>query len=98
MRAEIADDLGELRIVDPDFHRAWQAPARRDDGVVGILLFRGHLVVGDFGIASEGRGLRCHFFLAFPRCFALTAHLTTIATTRPADRDSAIVRLTRRRS
>src|SRR5258707_15735002 len=57
MRAERAGDLRELRIVHPDLGRAGQAAARRDQGVVALLLFGSHFVVGDFGIAAERRSL-----------------------------------------
>src|ERR1700724_4175097 len=68
MNAEGADDLCELWILDPDLDRARQAPARLDDGVIGILLFGCHLVVLYLGVASEGRGFRCHCLLPFFRC------------------------------
>src|SRR5262249_53796837 len=47
--------LGELRIVHVDLVRAGQPPARLDQRAVGVLLLRSHLIVGDLGIASEGR-------------------------------------------
>src|SRR5215468_8048122 len=62
MNAESADDLCELWIMNPNLNWARQAPARLNDGVIGILLFSGHLVVGYLGVASEGRVFRCHFF------------------------------------
>ncbi len=57
MRAERAGDLRERRIVDPDLGRAGQTAARLDQRVVAGLLLRGHLIVGDFGIAAERRRL-----------------------------------------
>src|SRR5262245_35927047 len=74
MSAESADDPGELWIVGPDLDRARQAPAPRHDGVVCTLLLRTHSVVGDFGIASEGWGLRWHFVSPVSSLFARTAN------------------------
>src|SRR5262249_8758885 len=45
----------ELRIVDVDLVRAGQPPVRLDQRAVRVLLLRGHLIVGDLGITSEGR-------------------------------------------
>src|SRR6266567_8515254 len=57
MRAVRAGDFRELRIMHPDLGRARQAAAGLDHRLVALLLFRSHPVVGDFGVAAEGRGL-----------------------------------------
>src|SRR5438045_9199460 len=57
MRPERAHYLRQLWVVHPDLVRAGQPAARLDQRAVGVLLLRRHLVVGDFGIASEGRCL-----------------------------------------
>src|SRR5918998_823343 len=57
MRSKRPHDLRELWVVHPDFVRSGQAAARLDQRAIGVLLLRGHLVVGDFGIASESGGL-----------------------------------------
>src|SRR4030095_6735259 len=57
MRSEGAHHLRQLRVVHPDLVGAGQTAARLDQRAVGVLLLRAHLVVGNLGIASEGRRL-----------------------------------------
>ena len=51
--AERTHDIGQLRVVHIDLVRARQPAAGLDQALVRLLLLRGHLVVGDFGVASE---------------------------------------------
>src|SRR5207237_530673 len=55
--AEGAHHLYQLWVVHIDLVGAGQPAARLEQRLVAFLLLGGHLVVGDLGIASKGRGL-----------------------------------------
>src|SRR4029077_20410602 len=77
MRAERRRRLYQLRVVDPDL--AWTAGRAADlhQKPIALLLLRRHLVIGDLGVAAEGRRLG---HLRFPSQGGLRAHPATAAT------------------
>ena len=48
-------DLRQLRVVHPNLVGSAERPAGFDREPVALLLLGGHLVIGDFGVAAEGR-------------------------------------------
>ena len=57
MRPERPHHLRQLGVVHIDLVRAGQPTARLNQRAIGILLLRGHLLIGNLGITSERGGL-----------------------------------------